>query len=124
IGAPGCARSPKENGFDWLLARMLAGLPVTRDDVTALGVGGLLMEIVTRPQPRADATAAERPRKVAALVLAAGRGTRMGGPNKLLEEVRGKPIVRLAAEAAAASQAAPVIAVTGHEGDRVARALG
>ena len=26
IGAPGCARSPKENGFDWVLMRLLAGL--------------------------------------------------------------------------------------------------
>ena len=53
IGAPGCARSPKENGFDWMLHRLLAGLPVRRADVTGLGVGGLLMEIVSRPQPRA-----------------------------------------------------------------------
>lgn len=53
IGAPGCARSPKENGFDWILHRLLAGLPVTRADITSLGVGGLLMEIVSRPQPRA-----------------------------------------------------------------------
>ncbi len=52
IGAPGCARSPKENGFDWVLQRLLAGVPVTRADITALGVGGLLMEIVSRPQPR------------------------------------------------------------------------
>jgi molybdenum cofactor cytidylyltransferase len=53
IGAPGCARSPKENGFDWILHRLLADLPVTRADIVALGVGGLLMEIVSRPQPRA-----------------------------------------------------------------------
>ena len=26
LGAPGCARSPKENGFDWVLMRLLAGL--------------------------------------------------------------------------------------------------
>ncbi|GJD80622.1 molybdopterin-binding protein [Methylobacterium gregans] len=52
IGAPGCARSPKENGFDWVLHRLLAGLRVTRADIVALGVGGLLMEIVSRPQPR------------------------------------------------------------------------
>jgi len=123
IGAPGCARSPKENGFDWLLARLLAKLPVKREDVTALGVGGLLMEIITRPQPREGAAAAEPPHKVAALVLAAGRGTRMGGPNKLLEEIGGKPIVRWAVEAAAASRARPVVVVTGHEGDRVAAAL-
>ena len=52
IGAPGCARSPKENGFDWILHRLLANAPVTRADIMSLGVGGLLMEIVSRPQPR------------------------------------------------------------------------
>ena len=52
LGAPGCARSPKENGFDWVLMRLLAGLEVPREDITGMGVGGLLMEIVTRPQPR------------------------------------------------------------------------
>ncbi|MCW6509340.1 molybdopterin-binding protein [Lichenifustis flavocetrariae] len=54
IGAPGCARSPKENGFDWILQRLLAGIEVTRDDIRRLGAGGLLMEIVSRPQPRLD----------------------------------------------------------------------
>ena len=59
IGAPGCARSPKENGFDWILHRLLAGLAVTRADITALGVGGLLMEIVSRGQPRAGGESEE-----------------------------------------------------------------
>ena len=52
VGAPGCARSPKENGFDLVLRRLLAGLPVTGADLRRMGVGGLLNEIVTRPQPR------------------------------------------------------------------------
>jgi molybdenum cofactor cytidylyltransferase len=54
IGAPGCARSPKENGFDWVLQRMLAGTPIRDADIRAMGVGGLLMEIGLRPQPRAS----------------------------------------------------------------------
>jgi molybdenum cofactor cytidylyltransferase len=52
VGAPGCARSPKENGFDWVLQRLLAGLPVGRAEIARLGVGGLLMEIVQRGQLR------------------------------------------------------------------------
>ena len=50
--APGCARSPKENGFDWVLQRILADVPVRAADIRRMGAGGLLMEIVTRPQPR------------------------------------------------------------------------
>jgi molybdenum cofactor cytidylyltransferase len=52
LGAPGCARSPKENGFDWVLQRLMAGIPVKRSDLTGLGVGGLLMEIIQRGHPR------------------------------------------------------------------------
>jgi molybdenum cofactor cytidylyltransferase len=121
LGAPGCARSPKENGFDWVLMRLLAGLPVGREDITALGVGGLLMEIVTRPQPRDEPVKVGR--SMAALVLAAGRSSRMGGPNKLLEKIGGRPLVRIVAEAALASRARPVIVVTGHQHERVEAAL-
>jgi molybdenum cofactor cytidylyltransferase len=122
LGAPGCARSPKENGFDWVLMRLLAGLEVSREDIIGMGVGGLLMEIVTRPQPREALPAADG-RRVAAIVLAAGRSTRMGGPNKLLAEIGGRPLVRIVAEQALASRAAPVIVVTGHERAKVEAAL-
>ncbi|MGR3504141.1 molybdopterin-binding protein [Pseudaestuariivita sp.] len=52
IGLPGCARSPALNGADWVLARTICGVPVTSDDIAAMGVGGLLKEIPTRPAPR------------------------------------------------------------------------
>lgn len=121
LGAPGCARSPKENGFDWVLMRLLAGLPVSRSDITGMGVGGLLMEIVTRPQPRDEPVPDGR--RIAAVILAAGRSTRMGGPNKLLAEISGRPLVRMAAEEALASRAKPVIVVTGHQREKVEAAL-
>ncbi len=122
LGAPGCARSPKENGFDWVLMRLLAGLPVPREDITGLGVGGLLMEIVTRPQPRTE-PAPEKGRAIAGVVLAAGRSSRMGGPNKLLAEIGGKPLVRIVVDAVMASRARPVVVVTGHQRDKVEAAL-
>jgi molybdenum cofactor cytidylyltransferase len=122
LGAPGCARSPVENGFDWVLTRLLAGLKVTRADLTGMGVGGLLMEIVTRPQPRKPA-GSEGNRNVAAVILAAGRSTRMGGPNKLLAELAGKPLVRTVTEQALASGASGVIVVTGHQAGEVEKAL-
>jgi molybdenum cofactor cytidylyltransferase len=122
LGAPGCARSPKENGFDWVLMRLLAGLPVPREDITGLGVGGLLMEIVSRPQPRTE-PAPEKGRNIAAIVLGAGRSSRMGGPNKLLAEIGGKPLVRIVVDQVLASRARPVIVVTGHQRERVEAAL-
>jgi molybdenum cofactor cytidylyltransferase len=122
IGAPGCARSPKENGFDWVLMRLLAGLPVSREEITGMGVGGLLMEIVTRPQPRTEPVQ-EKGGRIAAVVLAGGRSTRMGAINKMLAKIGGKPLVRIAAEQALASRAGPVIVVTGHQHERVEAAL-
>lgn len=55
IGLPGCARSPALNGADWVLERVICGIPVTSADIAAMGVGGLLKEIPTRPMPRRDA---------------------------------------------------------------------
>jgi molybdenum cofactor cytidylyltransferase len=122
LGAPGCARSPVENGFDWVLMRLLAGLKVSRAELTGMGVGGLLMEIVTRPQPREN-LGSDGNRHVTAIILAAGRSTRMGGPNKLLAELGGKPLVRLVTEQALASKAHDVIVVTGHQAELVEKAL-
>nr|WP_217359399.1 molybdopterin-binding protein [Ruegeria arenilitoris] len=53
IGLPGCARSPALNGADWVLSRVACGIKTTGADIAAMGVGGLLKEIPTRPQPRA-----------------------------------------------------------------------
>ncbi|MGB3556756.1 MAG: molybdopterin-binding protein [Jannaschia sp.] len=53
IGLPGCARSPALNGADWVLERVVCGVEVTSVDIAGMGVGGLLKEIPTRPQPRA-----------------------------------------------------------------------
>jgi molybdenum cofactor cytidylyltransferase len=102
--------------------RLLAGLKVTRTELTGMGVGGLLMEIVTRPQPR-ESLATDSNHNVAAIILAAGRSTRMGGPNKLLAELGGKPLVRTVTEQALASKAQGVIVVTGHQADQVQQAL-
>ena len=52
LGLPGCARSPALNGADWVLERLACGVAVTGDDIAAMGVGGLLKEIPSRPQLR------------------------------------------------------------------------
>ena len=56
IGLPGCARSPALNGADWVLARVICGIAVSDDDIAGMGVGGLLKEIPSRPQPRGGKT--------------------------------------------------------------------
>ncbi|MEI9982048.1 MAG: molybdopterin-binding/glycosyltransferase family 2 protein [Aliidongia sp.] len=123
LGLPGCARSPKLNGFDWVLQRLIADLPVGPREIAGLGVGGLLAEIPSRPLPRAAINRASpaRPR-IAAIVLAAGQSSRMGR-NKLLIELDGTALVERAVDAALASQAAPVIVVLGHQGAQVAARL-
>lgn len=134
LGLPGCARSPKFNGFDWVLQRLLADLPITREDLARMGAGGLLAETEVRGLPRAQAApgmspqsgvSAAMPRKpkIAALILAAGLSRRMGKANKLLAEIDGVPMVVRVADAVLASKASPVIVVTGHEAERVCGAL-
>jgi molybdenum cofactor cytidylyltransferase len=125
IGLPGCARSPKLNGFDWVLQRLLAGLEVRAQDIKLMGAGGLLMEIPSRPQPRAGEPAAEAAAapRVVALVLAAGQSRRMGRRNKLLAEIDGVPMVRRVVEQAIASRAARTLLVSGHEPDRLRAVL-
>ena len=56
-------------------------------------------------------------------MLAAGRSQRMRGGNKLLESIDGQPLVARAARAAIASEADPVIVVTGHQHEKVGAAL-
>lgn len=127
LGLPGCAKSPKYNGFDMVLERLAARLPVGRAEIVRMGAGGLLAEIASRPQPRDDSEAeGEGPQqapRVAALVLAAGRSTRMGGPNKLLADAEGAPLVVHAVKAALASQAVEVVVVLGHMEDQVRPAI-
>jgi molybdenum cofactor cytidylyltransferase len=127
IGIPSCAASPKLNGFDWVLERLLADVPVSSEAIAAMGVGGLLKEIASRPQPRGSdlptpATERFAPR-IACLVLAGGRSTRMGS-NKLLEALAGKAIVRHVVEAALASSAVSVTVVTGNAAETIAAAIG
>lgn len=58
VGLPGCARSPALNGADWVLERLICGIPVTDTDIARMGVGGLLKEIPSRPRPRRQIEAA------------------------------------------------------------------
>jgi molybdenum cofactor cytidylyltransferase len=125
LGMPGCARSPKINGFDWVLQRLCAGLTVTRADIMGMGVGGLLKEIPSRPQPREGEPATKVPRapKIAAIVLAAGRSTRMGERNKLLMDWRGEKLIAQIVSEIGKSSVSDIVVVTGHQETEIRAAL-
>jgi molybdenum cofactor cytidylyltransferase len=125
IGAPGCARSPKENGFDWILNRILVGEMPTESEIGGMGVGGLLMEIPTRPQPRETDGDNDKPITVGAVLLAAGQARRMGpgGAHKLLAEFDGVPLVRRSAQVLMRAGLASVVAVTGYRRAEMEQAL-
>ncbi|OYV35020.1 MAG: 4-diphosphocytidyl-2C-methyl-D-erythritol kinase [Rhodospirillales bacterium 20-64-7] len=119
---PGCARSPKLNGIDWVLDRVFAGEAVDRAAISAMGVGGLLKEFPARPAPRDSARAVDfgkTPRaipRIAAIVLAAGRSSRMGNTNKLLARMPdGRRMIEQTVDQIAASPASPILVVTGHQ---------
>ncbi|MCC7281814.1 MAG: molybdopterin-binding/glycosyltransferase family 2 protein [Acetobacteraceae bacterium] len=128
---PGCARSPKLNGFDLVLQRLLAGVPLRPFEIMGMGVGGLLTEIATRPLPRAEASSVSAPRaprrarrRVGAIVLAAGRSRRMAPRNKLLiAGADGRAMIARVVDNVLESRAEPVVVVTGHQAGEVEAAL-
>lgn len=116
LGVPGCARSLRRSGFDWVIERLAAGISVGAAEVRAMGVGGLLSESPLRPQPRSEALSEPQ---IGAVVLAAGLSRRMGTRNKLLQPVDGLPLLLHMIEALGQSRVAPIVIVTGHESDAV-----
>lgn len=120
VGVPGCARSLRPSGFDWILERLAAEIPITREDIMRMGAGGLLAEITGRP---AEREIPRRSPRVAAVILAAGLSRRMGGPNKLLAPIDGVPMIARVADAFLGSKARPILVVVGHQADDVRAAL-
>ncbi|MBK9020874.1 MAG: NTP transferase domain-containing protein [Sulfuritalea sp.] len=123
---PGCARSRRTNGLDWVLQRMLAGMPMGAGEIQAMGVGGLIR---SAPEAEEDPDAVEPApqrvaagRRVAALVLAAGSSRRMAGNNKLLQPVAGVPMVAARQCGAGLAQRGMVV-VTGYAADAVRASL-
>ncbi|MBM3391412.1 MAG: 4-diphosphocytidyl-2C-methyl-D-erythritol kinase [Betaproteobacteria bacterium] len=120
---PGCARSRRTNGLDWALQRLMAGLPFGREEIMRMGVGGLIRSpLEPEDEEEGEEDAVPQPPaaspNVAALVLAAGQSSRMGGANKLFAEVDGVPLLLRAVNAALASSASAVTVVLGHDAER------
>lgn len=132
---PGCARSRRLNGLDWVLQRLLANLPLGPDEFAAMGIGGLIRHSPgiypepasdtdepdnepVRPAPRPTPPPAPTSPHVAILVMAAGRSQRMGR-QKLLEPFEGIPLIQRAVQAACAARAPTVQVVLGSHADEM-----
>jgi molybdenum cofactor cytidylyltransferase len=122
IGMPGCARSPKRNGFDWVLERLAAGVRPGPHDIQHMGVGGLLLDGAEEGEEGLE-TRRGIP-QVAAILLAAGMSSRFGAENKLLAKIQGKTVVANAVDQLAGSAARDhIYVVTGHDKAGVEAAL-
>ncbi len=128
IGMPGCARSPKLNGFDFVLQRLLAGLEINPLEIMRMGPGGLLKDVKNRPLPRAKTNHVKSDQiyqkpKIGAILLAAGQSRRMGKSNKLLVEIDGLSMVKTCAINILKSSIEKLVSVIGYQDDRVREEL-
>jgi molybdenum cofactor cytidylyltransferase len=126
INLPGCSRSPKLNGLDWVMQRMAAGLPIGKTEILSMGVGGLIKDISHRWRMREYGNLIEQfqtPHKVAAIVLAAGRSSRMGEQNKLLAAVGDNSMIQRVVDAALKAEISSTTVVTGCQSEEVRKQL-
>ena len=130
IGLPGCARSPKFNGVDLVLNRVIADIDISSNDIMHMGIGGLLHEIPSRPMPRSNRLdkdknkeklnkLSDRNKNIGAIILAAGQSRRMGKKNKLLEELDGKPMISHSIDQVIKSNVNSIVIVTGHQKNEI-----
>lgn len=108
VNLPGCARSAKPNGLDWVLRRIAAGMTIKPAEMMRMGAGGLLKELGTRPRDLGWAVPppAAREARIAALILAASGIA---------------PLPQV--EAALAAGLEPVVVLTGPDGDAIEETL-
>lgn len=122
LGLPGCARSPQTNGLDWVLQRIHAGIALSGKDIQLMGGGGLLTEAEEEDRPLLR-NLSYNIKQIGAVVLAAGRSSRMNGANKLLEEINGIPIIIHTLQNVLQSTARPITVVVGNNADSIRKAI-
>ncbi len=126
LGLPGCVRSPKRNGFDFVMERLAAGVGVTASDIQKLGTFGILTEQSRRPVKRTPVKSnvpIRKGTKIYAVVLAAGQSLRMGNENKLFLQLDGKSVIEKVVDNLEQSKVDRIVVVTGHENKKVRKIL-
>ncbi|MGE5548039.1 MAG: NTP transferase domain-containing protein [Solirubrobacterales bacterium] len=113
VNLPGCGRSPKPNGLDWVLRRLAADIPLRAQDLMRMGAGGLLKEQALRPaQASVETGFVSGLPRAAALILADGDVGALG-----------KVMVARAVEAALSAGFEPLVVVAGANADLVEEML-
>ncbi|HSV28173.1 MAG TPA: 4-diphosphocytidyl-2C-methyl-D-erythritol kinase [Candidatus Omnitrophota bacterium] len=107
VNLPGCARSPKPNGLDWVLRRLAAGIAITPRDMMRMGAGGMLKESVPRRERVVPGFIPERTPRVAAVIVADSE----------------PEIVACAVESALAAGLEPIVVMVGPNADQIEEAL-
>jgi molybdenum cofactor cytidylyltransferase len=105
VNLPGCARSAKPNGLDWVLARVAAGVTIKPEDIMRMGAGGLLKQLGAPPRASAWLEPPARRGRIAAIVQAG----------------EAAPVAEV--EAALATGLDPVVVLAGPEGEAMEGAL-
>ncbi|MDE0309884.1 MAG: molybdopterin-binding/glycosyltransferase family 2 protein [Acidiferrobacterales bacterium] len=125
LGLPGCVRSPKRNGFDFVFERIVAGLDMDAEEIMAMGVGGILTEPSRRPERRTAATVGSRrgEQEIAAIVLAAGQSRRMGTENKLFLPLGSGSVIQQVVANLEGSTVSRIFVVTGHQHEEICKEL-
>ena len=113
VGLPGCARSPTLNGFDWVLERLLSGNAISNNDISDMGVGGLLKTINKRKMSLTKDTKY----KITNIILAAGQSKRMLNDNKLLIKINKKTMLEKMVTTSLNSSADNTVLVLGYQSD-------
>lgn len=122
IGMPGCARSKKRNGFDFVLERFAAGEDPDARDIQRMGVGGLMFDSADQSHDKVEVP--PQAPCIAAILLAGGMSRRFGAENKLLAKIKGKTLVAQSVDQLAATVAGQhIYVVTGHDRAAVESAL-
>ncbi|PCI63143.1 MAG: 4-diphosphocytidyl-2C-methyl-D-erythritol kinase [Kordiimonadales bacterium] len=122
IGIPRCAASPMLNGFDWVLERFAARLPIDSRALQKMAIGGLLKEVTERPEPRSP-TARPASHLTAAIVLAAGKSSRSGQSHKLLSRIGNATVIEKTLSSLASAGIPSPLVITGHRADEIAAAI-
>jgi len=136
LGMPGCARSPKYNGFDLFIDRLACRLPVDKEWIDQLAIGGLIGEILDRPQPRsmaahlpaepresAGARKTANQSEVVGVLLAAGSSRRFGKDNKLLADWHGEKVFLATLANLLNSHVSSILVITGQDAQEIGKAL-